>query len=235
MIDDGPAFKLLLHRSVKRFDLDLSAWPWPPDRSGHDWGTYWQTRFEDTLFRVGLGVRKLIEAAKLSVEVQARPINVSFAPLRGPHVPDTLSYHRVEEFYETESMRLEQVPILALCHAIVHSYVLVPRFSGSGCTGLLLQDFFLASDRGRRNGVYLVDWESFVRELVTPVVLDDVTSMLIWRTPHGEELRIPTSTQRPAEEHIEFYRDISAGNSKAVDKFLIKWRQSHGLPPETAQ
>lgn len=232
MIDDGPAYKLLLHRSVKRFDLDLSAWPWPPDHSSQDWGTYWQARFEDTLFRVGLGVRKLIEAAKISIEVQARPIDVSFASLRGARIPDTHNYHRVEEFYETESMRPEQVPVLALCHAIVHSYVLVPRFSGSGCTGLRLQDFFLASDRGRRKGVYLVDWEGFVRDLVVPVAMDDVTSIIMWRTSDGEELRIPASSQRPPEEHIEFYKDISIGNAKAVDKFLAKWRQSHGFPPE---
>ncbi|MER7642719.1 hypothetical protein [Streptomyces sp. NPDC126522] len=181
---------------------------------------------------MGIGVRKLIEAAKLSIEVQARPINVSVASLRGTRVPDALNYHRIEEFYETESMRTEQVPVLALCHAIIHSYVLVPRFSGSGPTGLKLQDFFLASDRGRRREVYLVEWDNFVREMVNPVVLDDVVSMYVWRAPDGDELRIPTSSQHPAEEHIEFYKDISIGNSKAVDKFLIKWRQAHGLPSE---
>ncbi|MEU3007758.1 hypothetical protein [Streptomyces sp. NPDC007020] len=74
MIDDGPAYKLVLQRTVKRFDLELREWPWPPDRARGDWETYWRVRFEDTLFRVGLGVRKLIEAAKLSVEAQERPV-----------------------------------------------------------------------------------------------------------------------------------------------------------------
>ncbi len=92
MIDDGPRFKLLLYRAVKRFELDLAAWPWPPQRGGDEWGDYWQSRFEDVLFRSGLGVRKLIEAAKLSVEVQARPIDVTFIPLRGTHPPTTLNY-----------------------------------------------------------------------------------------------------------------------------------------------
>ncbi|MCI3225596.1 hypothetical protein [Streptomyces sp. NP-1717] len=232
MIDDGPAFKFLLHRSVKRFDLDLAAWPWPPDRGGNDWGSYWQVRFEDTIFRVGLGVRKLIEAAKLSIEVQARPIDVMFAPLRDNLVPNSQNSHRVNEYYETEAMRPEKIPVLALCHAVVHSHILVPRFSVSGSTGLRLQDFFLASDRGRKRGVYLVSWETIVRELVTPVVMDNVISIRIWSTLDGEELRIPASTDRPAEEHIEFYKDISTGNANAVEKFLIKWRQSHGLSPE---
>ena len=61
MIDDGPRFKPGLYRAVKRFDLDLERWPSPPERGGEEWGDYWQSRFEETLFRVGLGVRKLIE------------------------------------------------------------------------------------------------------------------------------------------------------------------------------
>lgn len=70
MIDDGPRFKLMLYRMIKRFELDLAAWPRPPQRAGDDWGDYWQCRFEDVLFRVGIGVRRLIESAKLSIEVQ---------------------------------------------------------------------------------------------------------------------------------------------------------------------
>jgi hypothetical protein len=59
VIDDGPQFKLLIHRVVKRLELDLMAWPRPPDRAGDNWDSYWQCRFEDGLLRIGLGIRKL--------------------------------------------------------------------------------------------------------------------------------------------------------------------------------
>jgi hypothetical protein len=93
VIDDGPRFKQLLYRAVKRFELDLAAWPWPPALGGDDWSNYWRCRFEDVLFRTGLGVRKLIEVAKLSIEVQARPVRAVFLPLKGTHYPGKINYH----------------------------------------------------------------------------------------------------------------------------------------------
>ncbi|MFH8466035.1 hypothetical protein [Streptomyces sp. NPDC017991] len=231
MIDDGGAYKLILERAVKRFELDLKAWPWPPERASEDWGTYWRARFEDTLFRVGLGVRKLIEAAKLSVEVQELPIGVTFMPLRGERFPGVLDQHRIEEFYDAEAARPDRLPLLLLCHAIVHSYVLVPCFDGSAHTGLLVQNFYLASDRGRKKGVYLIEWRTFVDDLVRPVTTDAVNGIFICRLPNGEELRIPTSS--PGRESLDRYASLSQGNAKSFDKFMQEWRAAYGLPPNS--
>ncbi|MEV4905757.1 hypothetical protein AB0N46_14030 [Streptomyces albidoflavus] len=238
MIDDGPAYKLLLHRAVKRFELDLREWPWPPTNASEDCGTYWRVRFEDTLFRVGLGVRKLIEASKLSVEVQELPINVTFLPRRKDFFPGAIDQHHIEKFYDTEAARPDRLPILLLCHAIVHSYILVPRFDGSGHTGLRLEDFYLASDRGRKKGVYRVEWRTFVNEVVRPVTSDDVVGLFMFRLPNGEELRIPTSSP---DEGIGSSRDrlvhlcdsLPQGNAKSVDKFMKEWREAYGLPPDS--
>ncbi|MFB6525238.1 hypothetical protein [Streptomyces sp. NPDC056399] len=235
MIDDGPAYKLLLHRAVKRFELDLREWPWPPTRASDDWVPYWRVRFEDTLFRVGLGVRKLIEAAKLSVEIQERPISVTFLPVRKDFFPGAIDQHRIEKFYDAEAARPARLPVLLLCHAIVHSYVLVPRFDESSHTGLRLQDFYLASDRGRKKGVYLVDWRTFVDELVWPVTSDDVIGLFMRRLPNGEELRLPTSSPDGSIESldrlVDLYGNLSQGNAKSVDKFMKEWREAYGLPP----
>ncbi|MFF8432857.1 hypothetical protein [Streptomyces bacillaris] len=233
MIDDGPAYKLQLQRAVKRFEIDLQEWPWPPERAtGSDWGTYWRARFEDTLFRVGLGVRKLIEASKLSVEVQERPIGVVFVPARGERFPGAMNQHRIEEFYDDEAARRVQLPILLLCHAIVHSHVLVPTFAGSSHSGLRLESFYLASDRGRKNGVYLVNWRNFVDDLVHAVTLDDVVELLVLRLPDGEELRVPFSTHQGftdfRDRAISAYRSLSQGNAKFVDKFMHEWQKAYG-------
>ncbi|MGG7574101.1 hypothetical protein [Streptomyces sirii] len=125
---------------------------------------------------------------------------------------------------------------MILCHAIVHSYVLVPRFVGSGRGGLRLQDFYLASDRGRKKGVYLIDWRTFVDELVIPATSDDVVGMIMRRLPNGEELRIPTSrTDLPTgvEDRLaELYSGLSQSNAKSVDKFMEEWRKAYGTPPD---
>jgi hypothetical protein len=234
VIDDGPAYKLLLQRAVKRFEVDLQKWPWPPTRAGDDWGTYWQARFEDTLFRVGLGVRKLIEASKLSVEVQERPISAMFMPVRGDFFPGVMDQHRIEKFYDGEAAQQVALPVLLLCHAIVHSHVLVPQFAGSSHSGLRLESFYLASDRGRKRGVYLIEWRTFIDELVNVVTLDDVVEIFMLRLPNGEELRIPFSTHQGFMESrdraIRVYRNLSQGNAKFVDSFMKEWQKAYGLP-----
>ena len=238
MIDDGPRFKLMLYRMIKRFELDLAVWPRPPERAGDDWSDYWQCRFEDVLFRAGLGVRKLIEAAKISIEVQGCPMDLSFAPTRGNRVPDTMNYHRVEEFYDVQNASATQLPIISVCHAIVHSYVLVPRFTYSGLDGLRLHDFFLASDKGRRHGVYLIKWRDLVENLVYPVTRDDICGLLSYRTGEGDELRIPLSTPglsaESRQQAIELYRNLSKNHAKAVKQFTAKCQAARGLPPESS-
>lgn len=234
VIDDGPQFKLMLYRAVKRFELDLAAWPRPPERAREDWGSYWQCRFEEILFRVGLGVRRLIDAAKLSIEVQGCPIEILHAPLLATRIPDALNYHRVDDFYNLQAAISTQVPLVSLCHAIVHSYVLVPRFAYSAMDGLRLEGFFLASDRSRRQGVYVVQWRHFVAEVVRPVVNDDVCSLVSFRTGQGDEIRIPLSntnvTTEDRQRVLAMYENLSKDHAKAVKKFGQKWEETWGFP-----
>lgn len=235
VIDDGPVFKLAIHRAVKKFEQDLQAWPRPPQRGGADWDSYWRWRFEDVLFRTGLGIRKLIESGKLSVEVQARPIEVRGASSSSGRVPDVLNLHRAPEFYDVESAQPTQVPLVKLCHAIVHSYVLFPTFTYSGASGLQLQNFLLASDRDRHKQAYVVGWQGFVNAVVAPVVTDDVTLLVSLRTGQGDELRIPVSTpeliQAGPRGAIEFYMSLSKENRRAVKDFATRYTEVWGRPP----
>lgn len=241
VIDDGPVFKLAIGRAVKRFELDAAAWPRPPRRGGDDWEAYWRWRFEAVLFSVGLGVRKLIEAGKLSLEVQSRPIDVMSAPLVSARVPDVLNLHRADEFYDLESAQPFHIPLVKLCHSIVHSYVLLPTFAYSGPSGLQLHDFLLASDRGRRERAYFVNWSRFVSTVVEPVVSDEVIEVRHLRTGQGDELRMPLSTPRlmsmDTPQLVQLYTGMSKENAGAVKEFAKRfvdaWGRPHpGLPPE---
>lgn len=237
VIDDGPQFKLMLYRAVKRFELDLAAWPRPPEQAGEDWGSYWQCRFEEVLFRVGLGVRRLIDAAKLSIEVQRRPIEILHAPLLATRIPDAVNYHRIDDFYNLQAASLTRVPLVSLCHAIIHSYVLVPRFTYSAMDGLRLEDFFLASDRSRCQGVYVIQWRHFVDKVVHPVVHDDVCGLVLFRTGQGDEIRIPLSspnvTIEDRQRALSMYENLSKDHAKTVKKFDQKWEETWGFPSPT--
>lgn len=240
LIDDGPLFEQLLVRKVNAFDSSLRRWPWPPQRARvgdyRDWTDHWRCRFEDTLFAVGLGIRKLVEAGKVSVEAQLEPIPARVAPLLGDRLPDSMNVHRVEEFYDVDKAAQDSLPLMLLCHAIVHSYVLQPKFARTGASGLYVESFVLASDVGRRKGAYLIEWDQ-VRRLVYRLAFDDVVSVRLLRTGQGEQLKIPRSTHsRSAKDEvlaIQLYRSVGPGNCKEIDRFMKVWRERFGrnVPP----
>lgn len=232
VIDDGPLYKRLMHRAVTRFESDASRWPYPPSRGGQ-WSDYWESRFAEILFRIGIGMRKLIEAGKVSVEFQSRPVPARFARIRGTRRPDTVTFPKVEAFYKTSHLEDAPIPLIALCHAIVHSYVLVPRtFAGRGL-GLQFVDFFLASDRGRASGVHLIRWADVVALVAEARYRDDVVSLRTIRDGQGDELRIPMSshpqTQADLDNALDLYRNLSRNNAVAVQRFHERWGQLRGI------
>ena len=190
VIDDGPFVRLMIERSVKRFDLDIALWPTPPERGGGEWGTYWNYRVEEVIFKVGLLVRKLIEADKLSVEAQSQRLSVRIAPLRGDDPPGKMNYHHLERFYDLDAARDIEISVADLCNALVHSFILVPCFEVSTVGGLRLTQLFLASDRGRRNGVFIISWVWFVATFVRSICADHVVASMTGRLPHGEHVQI---------------------------------------------
>jgi hypothetical protein len=101
MIDDGPFARLCIYRAVKRFELDLSRWPRPPERGG-DWATYWEYRTTEIVSTVGMLIRKLIEVDKESLEVQGTCLDVERAPVRGTRVPTKINFPHVDRFYDLE-------------------------------------------------------------------------------------------------------------------------------------
>jgi hypothetical protein len=146
--------------------MDLSRWPRPPERGGEIWDTYWEYRTTEIVSTVGMLIRKLIEVDKVSVEVQGTRLEVERAPLRGDRVPTKINFPHVDRFYDLENPRSMQISIAEICNGLIHSFVLVPEFSYSSMTGLLLDRLFVASDRGRQRGVYIFRWNWFVGEFV---------------------------------------------------------------------
>jgi hypothetical protein len=97
-----------------------------------------------------------------------------------------------------------------------------------------LNDFFLASDRGRIKGVHLIEWQEFVNNLVQPVVADEVVAIQSLQLPEGDELSIPMSSAPTGagdiQPSITLYRELSKANEKAVDQFIPKWRTAFEIP-----
>ncbi|MGA3523779.1 hypothetical protein [Melissospora conviva] len=230
MIDDGPFARLWIHRAVKRFDLDLAAWPWPPHRGG-DWATYWEFRVVEILSTVGMLTRKLIEADKISVELLAQRFDVELAPIRSDRAPDKISFPKVERYYATDRTRRTSVSLTTLCNSLVHSFVLVPEFNSAPLTNLRFERFYLASDFDKRRGVLMINWAWFVKEVVGAICADDIVSTAMLRTPNGVSLSLGSRRHDvPIHERVLLFCAASKDNRKRYDRFLEAWTDELGFP-----
>ncbi len=97
------------------------------------------------------GVRKLIEAKKLSCATANRRVRLqSFRPTGKPVT--LLSWHKLDLAYHLDRPEKSTMSLLELCNQFIHSYVFCPSFG----EGAELAGFLFASDRQKRRGLLSV-------------------------------------------------------------------------------
>jgi hypothetical protein len=124
-------------------------------------------------FLTGYIVRKLIEAKKLSDELEAAAMRVEVYPAQPRYPLDILNAHRIDEGYDLTARSQRTVRLIPLCNLLVHSFVFMPATdeSGAGWEG-----FFLNSDRTKSRELIFVASSDFDL-LVDEVIQDHVVSM----------------------------------------------------------
>lgn len=216
MIDDGPFYKKILWRSFRRFEADLQSWS-TKKVEYHIADTYWRTRLELILFEIGLGVRRLIDSKKMSIEFQAEQVHAMRAPIADKRrIPVHLNSHHVHRFYDFSKQRKTGLRPYDLCNQIVHSYVLHSNLEWSGI-GRPIVDIYIASDTKRKSMVYHIQW-SQIRELMDRLVLDNIASHLRIHLDDGDEIDLATSdANKPGSKVLAEYARLSKANQERVD------------------
>lgn len=112
-------------------------------------------------------IRKLAEARKLADSTAATRLEVDAFPLI-ERVPDLMSWHRLDEFYDFANQRSVSLTMLDLCNQIIHSFVFA-REAGVGdddqSRSRGLAGILVASDRARTGQLYRIDVNSLIRLL----------------------------------------------------------------------
>lgn len=96
-------------------------------------------------------IRKLMEARKLSVEVEASQVRVRTIPSAGKHVT-YMNWDKIDQLYDWSAPSIETLLLRDLCNLVVHSYIFMPAMSESGGLDALL----VSSDRSRNTKLYEV-------------------------------------------------------------------------------
>ena len=180
-------------------------------RRGHQrrWQDASLARLEQLTMMGFYGVRKLLEAKKLSLSVASHTVRLHAYPPTGK--PVTLrNWHKLDLLYRFQERQLVSLGLRELCHQFVHSYVFCPWFGRV----MNLRGFLLASDRQRCKALLEVTAHEVVRifELVgrdyvvherwefnSKVNDYDVTAWSAGDMPHNNEMQLTSGARwRPS-------------------------------------
>ena len=168
------------------------SWPWKKDllqrakrlerrRSQKRWLESSSFRTEQDVFFSAFGIRKLIEADKLSDEMESIAFSVASYRAKGKAV-HLRNWDRIEELYDLDMPELEQrLSLKDFCDQIIHSFVFVLFFHETGGLG----GFLFASDRAKQKRIYLLEIGSLITAL-TRIGQDDVVSSRSIRDASGQ-------------------------------------------------
>jgi hypothetical protein len=171
MIDDSQVWKDRIRRGRATLRRKLRDAPRDPARAEAAF-----VEVEPFAFLTGYIVRKLIEAKKLSDELEGAVMNVVAYPARPDYPLDFLSAHEIDRGYDLTAPMPKAIGLRTLCNLLVHSFVFMPATTESGNEWA---GFFLNSDHSKRELVFVARDDFDV--LVDEVVEDDIVMMHIDR------------------------------------------------------
>jgi hypothetical protein len=144
---------------------------------------------EQDIFLSAYIIRKLLEAKKLSDEVESIALHAKRS-VRTGRVPDIMNWHRLEEFYDLAHAVAVDVCLRDFCDQIIHSFVFAVVASAPG-----LEGFYVASDRARSSGLFYFDIKQVIRVLKR-IVHDDIVSSEYVRDKTTGEVKVVRKSNR---------------------------------------
>lgn len=182
--------------------MTWESWPWKRDlaRQGdvlqkriqqRRWSEASCANVERDIFLSAYVVRKLLEAGKISDEVETTSLRAVEYSLRKGCTVDIMNWHKLDELYDLSSGTETVVNIREYCNQIIHSFVFSLSFSESGG----LEGFFVASDREKDRRLLYLNIRT-VAEALQCVTEDDIVSLQMSRNGVGMPMKIIKKSKR---------------------------------------
>lgn len=173
------------------------------------WGAASVAKLEQDVFYAAFAVRKLIEAFKISDEVESLSIVAeTYPPTK--KVADVMNWHRIDELYDLSKKGTHRFWPKELCHQIIHSFVFVPRLDDDTAG---LSGFFVASDWQKKKSLFFVNIDEFLK-MLEAVANDSIESSLGQRDPKSGEMKVTAKSCHSDPGYQEFLAKLVASNPK---------------------
>lgn len=130
-------------------------------------------------------IRKLVEARKLADSTMRSTVHVEAFPLI-ERIPDLMNWDRLDEFYDFERSRTEELGLRELCNQLIHSFIFVQEVADAGTSADGLAGFLVASDRARLARLYRIKIDSLIGLLQLVGTEEVVASQMIRDAKSGQ-------------------------------------------------
>jgi hypothetical protein len=148
---------------------------------------------EKDLFLAFFIIRKLMDARKLSFEVESIRVSATAFPWKGGKPINFLNWDHFDDAYEWSKPAKETLSLRRLCNLFVHSYVYSPLMSDDR----QLEGVLVSSDHSRHESLFNINANQIV-EVIRTVASDD--PVLLEATLYGATgdyiLRLSQTAQR---------------------------------------
>jgi hypothetical protein len=180
------------------------SWPWKKElarraeslrkrKTQKRWSAATSAAVEQDLFIAAFAIRKLLEAAKISDEVECVPVPAVFHnPAKG-RVVDLMNWHKIDQLYDLASSAPASFTLREFCNQLIHSFVFMPCMGDAGG----LAGVFVTSDRVRRRRLFYFDLDAIIA-VMDRVAKDDILAFVACRDARTGEMNVVKKSNRPA-------------------------------------
>lgn len=172
------------------------SWPWKREllkraasldsrKRQRRWSDASCARVEQDIFLSAYVIRKLLDAKKISDEVESLCLRaLTHQPLSRP--VDIMNWDKIDRLYDLSHCAKASVSLREFCNQIVHSFVFLPCFDGDsgGLSGI-----FVSSDREKERRLLHFNLCEIV-SVFRRVAEDDLVALHMTRDAVGEPLKV---------------------------------------------
>lgn len=145
---------------------------------------------EKDIFLSAYAIRRLLEAEKLSDEVESISLSGMAHKSQGRPV-DIMNWHRIDDLYDLSKGAKTRLGLRQFCDMVIHSFAFVPVMSSrNGLAGL-----FVTADRKKSERILYFDIDEVLRVLMK-VANDEVALLAAGRDEKSGQMRIDRKSNR---------------------------------------
>lgn len=154
------------------------------------WSEASYAKVEQEVFYIAYVIRKLIEAQKISDEVEFQKVTVARFRPKGMLV-EMNNWHKLDKLYDLAESVRQTLSLRDLCNQVIHSYIfaIVHNEINTGMCG-----FFFASDRQKPKGLFYIELAELLN-VADNIVRDDIVRSVTRRSGIGQPLEVLVKSQ----------------------------------------